>query len=273
MVFIGHGLLTAFYLMTAVLAATALWRVRTRVAPFPPAAVTAYLGVVLALSHSLGALMYATVLVPLIRLTKARLQTRVAVVLAIFALSYPLARMSDLIPTKTLLDWTSSYEAEREESLGFRFAQEGQLLERASQRFIFGWGGYSRGHVYDLESESGKDTSVTDGIWIIKLGSSGLVGFFALFGLLTLPIFRAAAALRFAESARDGVFLAALSLILAINVIDLLPNSPLTPWTWLICGSLLGRSEALRAAVRRPTKPVPLSTGEIVASRYLSTSR
>jgi hypothetical protein len=61
---------------------------------------------------------------------------------------------------------------------------------------------------------------------------------------------RAAAALRFAESARDGLFLAALSLILAINVIDLLPNSPLTPWTWLICGSLLGRSEALRAAVR-----------------------
>jgi hypothetical protein len=271
MVFIGHGLITAFYLMTAVLGATALWRSRTRVAPFPPAAVTGYLGVVLVLSHSLGALTYATVLVPLIRLTKARLQMRIAVILAIFALAYPLARMSDLMPTETLLDWSGSYNADREESLAFRFAQEGQLLERASQRFIFGWGGYSRGHVYEIET--GNDMSVTDGVWIIALGSWGLVGFLALFGLLTLPIFRAAAALQFAESTRDGMFLAALALILAINVIDLLPNSPLTPWTWLICGSLLGRSESLRAAVRRPTKPAPVLIGRTVASRYLRTSQ
>jgi hypothetical protein len=211
------------------------------------------------------------VLAPLIRLTKPRLQMRVAAVLATFALAYPLARMSDLVPTKALLDWSASYSADREESLGFRFAQEGQLLERASQRFIFGWGGYSRGHIYDIES--GKDTSVTDGIWIITLGSWGLVGFIALFGLLTIPIFRAATALRFVESARDSVFLAALTLILAINAIDLLPNSPLTPWTWLICGSLLGRAEALRAAVRHPTKRASVPTPKTIAPRYLSTSQ
>jgi hypothetical protein len=162
--------------------------------------------------------------------------------------------MSDLIPTRMLLDWSASYSADREESLAFRFTQEGQLLERASQRFMFGWGGYSRGHVYDIES--GRDTSVTDGRWIIALGSWGLFGFLAEFGLLTLPIFRAAAALRFAESGRDLVFIAALALMLAINVVDLLPNSPLQPWTWLICGALLGRAEALRAPVRRPAKPV-----------------
>ena len=127
---------------------------------------------------------------------------------------------------------------------------EKQLLERASQRFIFGWGRFGRGLIYD--SESGKDTSITDGFWIITIGQFGLFGFLAEFGLLTFPIFSAAAALRFTESARDGVFLAALALILGINIFDLLPNASITPWTWLLSGALLGRAEALRAAFRRP---------------------
>jgi hypothetical protein len=252
MVFIGHGLLTAFYLMTAVIAAAALWRTRTRVAPASPSVVTVYLGVVLALCHSFGALVYAAVAAPLVRLTKPRLQLRIAVVLATIALTYPLLRMADLVPTHQLLDWAGSYDTDRKASLEFRFSQEGLLLERALQRFVFGWGGFGRGRVYDVES--GRDTSVTDGMWIIMLGSWGVFGFLARFGLLILPVFRAAAALRFAESDRDRVFLAALALILAINVVDMLPNSALTPLTWLICGALLGRAEDLRAAVRRLTK-------------------
>jgi hypothetical protein len=270
MVFIGHGLWTAFYLMIAVLAATALWAGKTRVAPFPPAVVATYLGVVLALSHSLGAAVYAAMLAPLIRLTKPRLQMRVAVLLAIIALAYPSMRMTGIVPTRTLQDWSASYDAEREESLAYRFAQEGQLLDRASQRFMFGWGGYSRGHVYNLES--GRDTSVTDGIWIMTLGSWGLFGFIAQFGLLTLSIFRAAKALRFVESPRNGVFLAGLALILAVNVLDLLPNSPLFPWTWLLCGALLGRAEALRAPARRPAKPARLLTGKAVTPRDFTAS-
>jgi hypothetical protein len=127
---------------------------------------------------------------------------------------------------------------------------------------MFGWGSFSRNRVYDIES--GRDTSITDGMWIITLGVWGLFGFLARFGLLVLPVFRAAAALRFAESDRDRVFLAALALILAINVVDMLPNAPLTPWTWLICGALLGRAEARRGAVRRPIKSGVLTAGGAV---------
>jgi len=269
-VFMGHGLLVAFFMMTAVVAATALWRERARVAPVSQAAVTAYLSVVLVLCKTLSALLYGAVLVPLVRLATPRLQLRVAVVLAIIALGYPMARTTDLIPTRLLLEWSASYNAEREESLGFRFANEGRLLERASQRFIFGWGGFSRGRVYDIES--GKDTSVTDGRWIVTLGQFGLFGFLAEFGLLALPIFSAAGAWRFTESAQDRVFLAALALILAVNLIDLLPNSPLFPWTWLLCGALLGRAEALRSA-RRPTKSGFVLSDKTVHTRYFSTNQ
>src|SRR5205807_10200386 len=82
-------------------------------------------------------------------------------------------------------------------------------------------------------------------------GQFGLFGFLAEFGLLALPVFRAASALRFAESMPERVFLAALSLILAVNVVDLLPNSGLNPWTWLLAGALLGRAEELRALARQ----------------------
>jgi hypothetical protein len=37
-----------------------------------------------------------------------------------------------------------------------------------------------------------------------------------------------------------------MSLLLAFNVVDLLPNATLTPLTWLLSGALLGYAEVLR---------------------------
>ncbi len=97
------------------------------------------------------------------------------------------------------------------------------------------------------DDESGNDVSVTDGRWIITMGQFGFIGFLAEFGLLALSIVRAASALKYTETMQDEVFLAALALIVAINMIDLLPNSSISPWTWLLAGALLGRAEALHS--------------------------
>ncbi len=88
------------------------------------------------------------------------------------------------------------------------------------------------------------DASVTDGRWIIVMGQFGLLGFLAEFGLLALPVFRAAAILRLLPSLREAVFVSAFALIVAINIVELLPNSTLSPWSWLLAGALLGRSES-----------------------------
>lgn len=101
-----------------------------------------------------------------------------------------------------------------------------------------------------LRGRFGQDVSITDGHWIIVIGQFGLFGFLAEFGLLILPIFQAASALRFTRSLDERVNLAALALILAINIVDLLPNSGLIPWTWLLAGGLMGRAEALRNTKR-----------------------
>jgi len=243
-----NGLVTAFFVMTAMVAATAFWRTQTRVRKLPSARITTYLGVVLVLCKSLGALIYGAVLVPLVRLTKPRLQLRIAMVLVSIAVAYPLLRSADLVPTKYMLDAATSISEERADSLRTRFDNEQQLLERASQRLLFGWGRWGRSRVYD---EYGKDISITDGRWAITLGQFGIFGFLAEFGLLALPVFGAASALRFAESERDSIFLAALALIIGISIIELLPNASLSPWTWLLAGALLGRAEALRGAAQQ----------------------
>ncbi len=135
--------------------------------------------------------------------------------------------------------------ADRAESLKTQFDNEDQLLDHAWQRPWFGWGRFGRNRIYN--GWMGRDSSITDGTWIITLGVFGLVGFVAEFGLLGLAVFRAATALKFAQTMREGGFLAALALIVAINIVDLLPNSSISPWTWLLAGALLGRAEALRA--------------------------
>ena len=247
-VFMENGLVAAFFLMTATVAAAAFWRTRTRVQKFAPAAITAYLSAVLILCKSLGALVYGVALVPLVRLARPRLQLRVAMILAIFAVTYPLLRAADLVPTNYIVEAARSISEERADSLQFRFDHEQRLLERASQRILFGWGRCGRSRIYD---EWGNDIGITDGRWTITLGQFGIFGFLAEFGLLALPVFRAASALRFAESERDSIFLAALALIVAINMIDLLPNASLSPWTWLLAGALLGRAETLRGAARQ----------------------
>jgi hypothetical protein len=248
-VFLGHGLLVAFFIMTAGVAAAALWRAKIRVVRLPAAGIAAYLGGVLVLCKTLGALVYGAALTVLVRFTRPQVQLRIALVLVALALLYPTLRAGDLFPTRSMLGLAESISAERAQSLKVRFDNEDQLLDRAWQRFLFGWGRFGRNRVYD--EDSGGDVSITDGRWIITMGQFGFFGFLAEFGLLALAVVRATSALRFAETADEQVFLAALALIVAINIVDLLPNSSISPWTWLLAGALLGRAEALRASARQ----------------------
>jgi hypothetical protein len=222
-----------------------MWMMQTRINRLPSAGVTLYLSMILILCKSLGALAYGALLAPLVRFTKPRIQLRVALVLVSIALLYPLLRAGDVFPTKTFIEIANLVSADRASSLKFRFDNEEQLLERGSQRFLFGWGRWGRSRVYEVET--GKDLSTTDGRWIITMGQFGFFGFLAEFGLLALSVFRAASALRFTQSVHEQVCLAALALIVAINIVDLLPNATFTPWTWLLAGALLGRAEALRS--------------------------
>ena len=247
-VFIGHGLPVAFLIATTVIAATALLRVQGRLFRMSQTAITAYLAIILVLCKTLGAFLYAAVLAPLVHWTRPKLQLRIAVILATIALLYPLLRTADLIPTNALVAAARTISEDRALSLQYRFDSEKQLLDRASERITFGWGRFGRSRIYS--QETGQDLVFTDGLWVLLLGGFGLVGFMAAFGLLALPIYRAAHTAGFAQLPSEKVFLAALALIMTANMVDLLPNSTLTPWSWLLAGALLGRAESIRESAR-----------------------
>ena len=255
-VFLYHGLWVSFFAMTAVVSAVALARgSATRVAVgFWLAA--AYLLVVLILSKSLGAIIYGVALVPLVAVLSSRMQLRVAALMAFVALAYPLMKGADLVPQEAMLQQAEYVDADRANSLRFRFQQETILLERAQEKPLFGWGLWGRNHIWDGATKT--ILTVTDGRWIIIIGVLGWVGFLAEFGLLAWPIFLM---WRKAGQGQMSPWVGPMALMLGVNMIDLIPNATLTPLTWLMAGALLGYAEAFsrqtQTALITPTAPLP----------------
>jgi len=240
-VFLDHGLLLGIFFCCSILAVAALARVSAGGERLVWLAATFYLFGVLVLSKALGALVIVICLVPLILFLRVRLQLIAAAFIATIALIYPILRGGDVIPTAGLVDIANYISVERAASLEFRFHHEDVLLEKASERPLFGWGGWGRYRIFD---ENGVDRTVSDGEWIITIGAWGWVGYLARFGLLCVPL------LIFAiQTKRYQVDLvtSGLCLVLAANVIDLIPNSGLTPLTWMCVGALLGRLEFQRS--------------------------
>ena len=227
----------------ALLAATVLTIARTkRIFQLTPKAVVIYLALVLVLCKSTGAIVYAAAGMLLLFLSSASMQRRVALALAVVVLLYPSLRGSGAFPTEGVLSLAKSIGEERHQSLEFRFTNEDTLLKKARERPVFGWGTYGRNLVYD---DIGKVAAVTDGEWIIALGVSGFMGFFAKFALLVIPIFLAARRLRKVPRDDDSRMIAGLALIVTITAVDLLPNGLFSNYPFSFAGALSSGSALL----------------------------
>jgi hypothetical protein len=264
LVFLNHGLWLAILVSMTILAAVALWRHRLAegggsAGPWLLAAF--YLSVVLFLSNSLGALALTLLLAPAVALLGVRGQLLVAAILAGVVLLYPMLRGSGLVPVDRIHAISLAISEDRAQSFMFRIENEDRLLDRAAEKPLFGWGKWGRNLVFD--QNTGQSISVTDGAWIIIIGNFGWLGYIAQFGLLTVPILLLAL--------RRGTLglspaTGGLALVMAVNLIDLLPNATLTPVTWLIGGALAGRlAHAARpSAEAEAAGPAPLRRWRLV---------
>jgi hypothetical protein len=246
-VFLSHGLVLGIFLCLSILATVTLARLDARRRMLFLLGALWLVGTLI-LSRNLGALFITASLLPVIFFLGVRAQLLAATIIAGLFLIYPVARTSHILPLEQITSFAQAIDAERAASFQVRLDNEDQLLAKASERPLFGWGGWGRSRIFD---EMGRDTSITDGAWIITLGTSGWVGYIAFYGLLTLPIF-----LLFLWRRQHAVGLetAALAVILAANLVDLIPNSSNTPLTWLLAGALWGRLEW--QAVSRPNTEV-----------------
>ncbi|WP_417733770.1 hypothetical protein [Roseovarius sp.] len=243
-VFMYHGLWVAFFTVMAITCAIALAREADGRRRLVLIGAAFYLGVVLVLCKSLGSLIYGIYLAPLALLLPVRMQVRIAAAMALVAISYPVLKGAGFVPVDWLLEQAARASPERANSLQFRLDNEDILMERAGLKPFFGWGSWGRNHI--LNPYTGVMETVTDGRWIILIGIYGWVGYMAEFGLIALPI-----AMLWINSRRLGnrdlsPLLGPVALLLAVNLIDMLPNATLTPLTWLFAGTLLGVAEKMR---------------------------
>lgn len=245
-VFLYHGLWVAFFMLTSMVGAWALWKFDVGGKRRKLFFAAVYLTIILVLAKSLGALIFAAVILPVLIFAGSKTQIKVAVVIGVLALGYPVLKGTELVPETYLLTKAAEIDTDRAASLDFRFTNENILLDRAYKKPWFGWGSWGRNHI--LDPISGVLLTVTDGRWIITIGVYGWIGFIAEFGLLILPLLlllRESLVFRRSEVSK---FVAPLSLILAVNVFDMIPNATLTPLTWLVAGALTGYAEVLKKA-------------------------
>jgi len=243
-VFIGHGLLVAFFMMSSLVSVIALGKLGKTILGYRAVMVALYLGIVLVLCKSVASLIYALLAVSLIQLASVKQQMAIAKVLVILVMLYPVLRSTDWAPVGELVDEVAEISEQRAQSLEYRFDNEDLLLNHVNDRPFFGWGSWGRARVYDMKT--GKDLSTTDGRWIIVMSEYGWVGFLAEFGLLIMPVFRCAKIIKSVKDKREKIVLGAMTLLLAISVVDLLPNASVSPWTWLLAGALFGRVEQIK---------------------------
>lgn len=242
-VFLPHGLWVAFFALMTVLATAMLARTAAPAERPKLVAALLYLCLLLVLCKSLGPIVYALGLLPLVLVAGRRMLLALAALMALVAVCYPLMRGLHLVPLEALLDIARGIDADRAGSLGFRFANEETLLAHAGDKPLFGWGGYGRNHVYD--AETGRMLTIADGAWIISLGIYGWIGYIAQFGLLALPLLKLGAEALRRPAEAFSPFAAVIAVILGVNLIDMLPNATLIPFTWLMAGALLGHVESL----------------------------
>ena len=236
-VFLSHGLVLAIVLAMCALAAVGYMRIADRNRRLIWMAVACWLMITLVLINSLGALVIFILLAPAVFLLKPRLQLICAACIAGVVLLYPMLRSADLVPVGRIVEIARDFDAARAGSLAYRFDNEDILLEKARERPLFGWGGWSRSRVFD---DQGRDISTTDGAWVIILGVGGWAQYLMRFGVLSIPII--ILALRRRGDPPD-LATSVLALLLAANLVDLIPNSGNTTLTALIAGALIGRLE------------------------------
>lgn len=242
-VFVGGGLTLAFWLSTCIIAVMALHKNKIRIAKRSPFMILCFLLVVLVLCKTWSAFIYVTMGIIFIYMLSPGKQTKWAFLLSALIMLYPVSKMMGIFPDKAIISTIAEYNSERAESMETRYVNEEVLLTRALKKPFFGWGGWGRNRLYD---NTGKDTVITDGRWIIEFGIYGAFGFVFYYLILLIPLYYASKNVKYIDDPKDQVYFALLALILAVCIIDSVPNNNMTPMHLLLAGALMGQAEFLK---------------------------
>ncbi len=242
MVYMEHGLMAAIWMTSAT--SLGIWLSYSKMLPSRILSIPTNILIVVLLAttfmmKSTGAIFLFLVGISFLFLTFKMKHTLLIWLLLLIPPGYIVSRTTGIWSGENLSTMVSEkFSPERGQSLQFRFDNEKILIDKAMEGTFFGWGGWGRSRVYD---EKGRDISVTDGLWIIVLGTRGIYGITLLLLTIQLPmlllLFRV-------PPGKWGTQLYApvsmLAVLLAIYMIDNLLNAMVNPIFMLFTGGLVG---------------------------------
>jgi hypothetical protein len=248
MVFMQTGLMLAWFIGCGTLAAYWLWRTRasSRVLGIPMMYVAGVLGVTLVLCKSTGAL-FLTVIGILVLEAATRFRSYLLIIaLAVVPPLYCAARTNGWSGELLIQQASRWVNADRAWSLRYRINNEDLLIWKALQK---PWTGWSRGS-FQVVDERGRLVSVSDGLWIIVLGSAGIPGLVALLSLKIAPVLALGRRVKARQWANPALAAPAiLCIVLLLTAVDDLLNAMETPVYAVSAGAVV--SIALGWAARR----------------------
>lgn len=231
-VFLGHGLWVSIFIVTVLSSALTLSKIKLKLTKHPNFIVLGYLFLLLIFAKGFGAIILGMVVFLSITFLSVQLSNRLALLITLVAVTYPLLCVFNLFPHDYLIENIKLIDSAQAGSLQFRFGHEAALLDRALEKIVFGWGAWGRNRLPD---------SVVDGYWISVIGMYGTVGFVAIFGLMLSGVLRATAVFKTLTNNRDKVLMAGHAMLVSVLILDQVPNHSENPLFWFLIGSLAGR--------------------------------
>jgi len=246
-VFMTSGLMVGMWMSLTALIGVWLWSTRTvtHLSSYRIGWPVLVLFVTAILCKSMGAVVLLFIGLAVLYATRWFRTPAFVLALALLPMLYATARSVGGWSGDVLLTVSRAVSEKRASSLETRLVNEDLLVNRASARLLLGWGGYDRNRVSD---EEGRDVSITDGFWVIALGTRGIVGLGALMWACALP---ALLLLRLVPAAKwsdpEYAPAAAIAVSILLYAADNLFNAFLNPVFMLCAGGLV----ALHAGARK----------------------
>jgi hypothetical protein len=261
-VFLEDGLMLSLFMASASLAGAWLVRRRERLFGFPLWLPVLALCATTVLCRSVGAvLLLGAGLAALASLRMLRTGV-VLWLMLLFVPAYMVARASRALEAAPVVALAEMLvDEERAASLVIRLENEDRVCEKAWKRPLLGWGAWGRAQVID--EATGRQISITDGLWIILFGQRGLLGL-GLFTLVLLaPVwsfFRRHRAHTWLSPPLAGASFACAYLLM--HAVDSLANAKLSPVVYVSAGALTTLALVAARERARARRPAPRASDE-----------
>ncbi len=250
-IFMQHGLMVGMFMCGAALMGLWLWRQKA-LGPIKKVPAWLTVGFVLAVAiacKSTGAVLLLSAALASLFLVKMTRSGAVIYLLVLITPTYIAARTFGGWTGDNAVEMATEYlSAEQGGSLKTRFDNENVLVERAMTKALLGWGPKDD---YLVKDDAGRITSVPDGLWVITLGTSGLIGLFALFAAFltpTIALLRRFPAKYWVHPAMAAP--GALAVFMTTYAIDCLMNAMINPVYLVAMGGLASLAVATNVLPR-----------------------